>query len=182
MVLVIVRAFQLHVFAVKEKSLVGVETDRADAKRRFVTIHHCTVGCDRRNELVKVRRINGPELWMGNGQELAELSTRADGEGLSFGFLGGDVLAGFVENRLLNLERGGIRALIENGNARRESRRVLLQFRGDERAVPLDVQWRGLHQPHMAVNSRALVKPAFLQRRVHANDYDILATVVEKLK
>src|SRR6185369_3860303 len=84
-VLVIVRAFEFHVLTVEEKSFVSVETDRADAKSRFITVHHRAAGLDRRDELVQLRRFDGPELGIGDGQDLAELSTRPGGEFQSFG-------------------------------------------------------------------------------------------------
>ena len=54
------RAFQFDVPAVQEKSLVGIEPNRANAEGRLVTVHCRSIHADRGDEFVQLGRFDGP--------------------------------------------------------------------------------------------------------------------------
>ncbi len=85
-----------------------------------------------------------------------------------------------VDERLQRVGRSPARARrCATCRATGTSRRPLVDLRAHPRAVGGDVQGRGLRQPDVAVDARALVVPALLQRGVDAHRDDVVAAVVE---
>ena len=57
-------AVELHVLAVDQAALVGVETHVADPQRRFVLVQDAVLLFDRDLQAVQVGRIDGPEVGL----------------------------------------------------------------------------------------------------------------------
>ena len=72
-------------------------------------------------------------------------------------------------------------AVVVDFGADGERGRAGLHLRRDERAPLLHVDRIRLHQPHVAVDSRALVEPAVARRGVHAHQQHIAAAGIGKI-
>src|ERR1017187_10303244 len=68
-----------------------------------------------------------------------------------------------------------IKQLCFNVNFSRTSWHIIFKFAGSKNPIRRDGHRRGLVHPDVAVNTRALVKPALELRRVHAPGHGVLA-------
>ena len=173
-VLVVVGAFQFDVLAVQEKTMVGVEPYRADPEGCFITVHHGAAGADRGDEFVQMGRFDGPEPGIGNLHHAGKFAVVPGLEpGLPDLSLC-DRLAVRIQNGLLDIKGGVVGAFVDDRDARGDVGGIILHLGCDKRAIVADVQRTGLDQPDVAIDARALVKPAFLHCGVHAHSDDLL--------
>ena len=100
-VLMITRSFQLNAPAIQEKSLVGVPTQGANAKRCFVAIQHGAAAGDGGHEPVQVRGFDDQRFGLATVRRRKIRSLRPAGA-KAIRFAAGDGLTVGVQNCLLN--------------------------------------------------------------------------------
>ncbi len=182
MVLVVAGALDLHGFAVQEETLVGIEADRPHSEGRFVAVHRSAGGFDGGHRAVHVRRFERPERRLVHDGLLAEVAP-APGRNRGGGRADGShVLSGGVHNGGDHATRFLAITVVVKVGRERDERGAGLHLRGDESSPVSDVQGIGFHQPDVAVDACALVKPAFVLGGIHAHHQNVFATVVGEVR
>ena len=183
-ILVVAGAEQLQRAAVEEEALVGVEAERANAKRRVAGVYDLVAHADLSVQRVQRGAVHVPELRARELHVLLRLEVHPLREPELEQPAGG-FLPARVEHGAMDLTDRLLVGLIDDSRADRDVRpagtRLVVEGRSDERAPVPDVQRRGLRQPHVAVDARALVPPALDVGGVDAHRQHVLATVVRHI-
>ena len=183
----IASAVKFVVFAVQQKSLVLVEPDRADAKRGFLAVNNLAAHLNRCDELVKHWIFGRPENRRTNSNFAAVFRFRV---GTNFRCLARSTFLNVFSvrrnNTPVDFGHAGVLLLVCQSrphlNCGGAFRQIVAELRVNKNPVRGDGDRRGLVQPGVTVDARALVKPALELARVHANGNEVPAAELHHVR
>ena len=170
-ILMVAGAFDLDGFAVEEKSLVGIPLDVAHAEGDALRVAGFAAGFDRDDSRVQIRSLRRPQRRIRNrcAAPRSSPSHRAATD-LRCRVCRRNNFSRRIENLPAHAAGFRLRALVLHDRVDRSSVAALPLIGCSHRALPMPQMQRvGFRQPHMPVNSRALVEPAIAKAGVHAH-------------
>ena len=177
-------AVELHVLAVDQAALVGVETHLPDPQRRVVLVQDAVLILERGSQAVQVGRIDGPEIGIGNHEPGLEIPLTAGRDLTRFSKLGAvDDLPILVEEFRVHRVLAVVLAFILDLGHDCDGGGVLGDLRcGDDDAPAIDMHLARDQQPRMPVDARARVPAGVgLEGVVDADGQHVRAVELEVL-
>ena len=179
----IASAFESHGLAVEKKSFVGVPRQTADAEADALRIACLSTGLDGYHCRIKIRRLRGPKRWIRQIRVRHESSRAVCRNRLGSGLRGGYDFSCGIVNLPAYPATLRLLVLVLHDCAQTQGGRGAAFHGGANIAVPIsEMKGVRLGQPHMPVDSRALVKPAVAKAGVHTHYEIILAAIIEKIR
>ena len=182
-VLVVAGAFHFHRASVQQESLLRVELHRANAERGPVAVHRLAAHPHLGHQRVQVSLLQRPQQRLVQSHLLrAGLLPSGCGNKHRSRDRLAHLFAGGVQHRGHDACILRRQAVVIQFRADAESRGAGPYLRFDKSPPLLHVHRVVLHQPHMAIDARSLVKPAVARRGVHAHQQHISAVGIGKVR
>ena len=163
-VLMVAGAVKFVMLAVQQKSVRRIKRKRADAERGFFLVNHLAADGNRCDELVKFWVFRRPKNRRRNFRFQFHHALRFRFDFFRFGEFFQRLAVG-RDDFTFHRRFCGVRLRIEQANLDVDFgialRNVVPKFAPHKNPVRRDGHRRGFVQPDVAVNARALVKPAF---------------------
>ena len=180
-ILVVARPLDLHRLAVEEEPLVRIEAHGANAKGLRILIDNLAVHLDRCHRTVQVGRLQRPDIRMPHNRMQLEGGFVAGLNRRLFRHRRRHGLSRVVHQCRMNSTDNVHVAVVDDLGVQTDGDLIgACNHPGNGPEVgphigspARDVHRRGLVEPHMAIDARALVEPSLVERRIHPYDQDI---------